>query len=63
MALNTTEQARQELAELHELIEECRRELAISNSEPTRHGTKRTAGLFRRGLRSSRQARRQAPVA
>jgi hypothetical protein len=60
--VNPTEQARQELAELRERIEECRRELGIGNSKATRHNTKRTAGLFRRGLRSLRQARRQAPV-
>jgi hypothetical protein len=62
MALNATQEARQELAELRERIYECRRELGISNSKATRHSTKRTAGLFRRGLRNSRQARRQAPV-
>jgi predicted DNA-binding transcriptional regulator len=62
MALNATQEARQELAELRERIVECRRELGISNSKATRHSTKRTAGLFRRGLRNSRQARRQAPV-
>jgi hypothetical protein len=63
MALNATDQARQELAEVHRLIEECRHDLGISNGKPTRHSTKRIAGLFRRGLRDSRQARRQAPVA
>jgi hypothetical protein len=62
MALDATQEARQELAELRERIFESRRELGISNSKAIRHSTKRSAGLFRRGLRSSRLARRQAPV-
>jgi hypothetical protein len=62
MPLDATQEARQELAELRERIFECRRELGISNSKAIRHSTKRSAGLFRRGLRSPRQARRQAPV-
>jgi hypothetical protein len=62
MPLDATQEARHELAELRERIFECRRELGISNSKAIRHSTKRSAGMFRRGLRSSRQARRQAPV-
>ena len=63
MAPNATQDARQELAELRQRIVECRRELGISNDKPVRKSAKRTAGLFRRGPRVSRQARRQAPVA
>ncbi|MEK6250973.1 MAG: hypothetical protein AABM43_03340 [Actinomycetota bacterium] len=62
MASSATQEARQELAELRERIAECRRELGISNGEPSRKSAKRSTGLFRRGLRRLRQARRQAPV-
>jgi hypothetical protein len=61
MAPNATQEARQELAELLERIAECRRELGFSNGGPSRNNAKRSTGLFRRGLRNSRQARRQAP--
>jgi len=63
MAPNATEQARHELAELRERIEECRRELGIGNDEPARKSAKRTAVWSRRGPRLSRRTRRQAPVA
>jgi hypothetical protein len=63
MTLDATEEARRDLAELRARIDDCRRELGISKSEPIHQSTKRSPGIFRRGLRGSRQARRQAPVA
>ncbi|MGH2980431.1 MAG: hypothetical protein ACRDKV_00110 [Solirubrobacterales bacterium] len=66
MATTATNEALHELTELRRQIEECRSDLGIAG-EPSGTGAKRPAGLLRRGLlssrRSSRHARRQAPVA
>ena len=45
------------------MVEECRRELGLNSGRPAEEHGKRSVGLFRRGPRKSRQARRQAPVA
>jgi hypothetical protein len=62
MAPDFTDEARRELDELRELIDECRHELGLGESGGSRNGTQRSRGLPRRRVRGSRQARRRAPV-
>jgi hypothetical protein len=45
------------------MVEECRRELGLNSVAHGEEHGKRGVGLFRRGPRRSRRARREAPVA
>jgi hypothetical protein len=54
MAKTHSEQIRQDLAEIRNSIEKCRRDLGLGNRQPSRVRAKRSGGLLRRRLRSSR---------
>jgi hypothetical protein len=59
MAQSTTQQLRQDLAEIRKHVEECRRDLGIANGEQAPPRVKR--GGFFGALRAP--ARRRAPIA
>jgi hypothetical protein len=60
MAMKAVDEARQGIAEVRQMGEECRRELGLAAAAPANdHGRR---GLFRRGPQKSRRARREAPV-
>jgi hypothetical protein len=62
MAPDFTGEARRELDELRELIDECRDELGFGERGGSRGSAQRSRGLLRRRVRGSRQPRRRARV-